>query len=168
VAKAIVTYCDVCLTDDDVYTEGTATPEFTIGRGKQKTLDLCDEHRKQYVTPFEELLSRLGTFVDKQRPPIAAANSTSALSPREQTQQSKRASTDKDETCPLCEKTYLRASGAEHFRQVHPGKSRAHVLHEHGLIDEVFECDERGCDLAFTAAQGLLMHRTRAHGYRAA
>jgi hypothetical protein len=157
-ARAIVTYCDLCL-KEDVYTEAAPTPQISIGRGKPKTLDVCEQHRKEHVDPFVELMSTLGQFVEGARPPIehpsAAGNGVAIVEPAN--------SRLRTETCVLCGETYQKASGLGHYRGRHPDKNRARVLLEHGLIERIWECEQKGCDEAFDSEQGRRMHTTRAH-----
>lgn len=160
-ARAIITYCDICLTDDDTYEAGTTVDGVQIGKTKPRTLDLCERHRKEYVQPLEDLLQRLGTPIDKALPPVAAAGALPAA-------QGKRVIEVADEQCPLCGDVYRRTSGESHFASKHPTASRARLFLERGLVDTIFDCDERDgkrkCDKAFLSKQGLGMHKMRVHG----
>lgn len=69
-ATEIVSWCDVCLLDDE---RVHAAPLRVALDGKApRALDLCDEHRKTYVEPLRELLSEHGTAVDDKRVPSRA------------------------------------------------------------------------------------------------
>src|SRR5262245_38273021 len=126
-AKSIVTYCDVCLTDDDTYTEARTIPVPPLtDRSKPRTIDLCELHEKQYVTPYVELVQRLGV-TDMQARPIAAP-STPASQQSSTTTAINRGSPQADETCPLCGDTYRRTSGESHFASRHPGENRARSM----------------------------------------
>jgi hypothetical protein len=169
-AKSIVTYCDVCLTDDDTYTEGRTIPvPAPTERSKPRTIDLCDVHEKQYVTPFIELVARLGV-TDTQAAPIASPSSARTTRPSaRQLAASRNASGPRkpiDETCPVCGVTYKRAQGEGHFGTYHKGMNRARELKRAAMIDEVFECDQRDCGDAFVSLQGLKMHKLRTHGIK--
>lgn len=167
-AKSIVTYCDVCLSDDDTYTEGRTIPCPPIGtQTKPRLIDLCEQHEKQYVTPFVELVARLGV-TESQLRPIMPRNGAIASAADVVTSEPTPVTHRKpiDETCPICGETYRRASGDAHFSGKHPDESRARVFLEEGLVDEIFECGERGCDDARLSAQGRQMHRLRAHGIK--
>jgi hypothetical protein len=168
-AKSIVTYCDVCLNEDDTYSEGRTIDDIGIGRAKPKTIDLCERHEKELVTPFVELVQRFGVSMDKGRPPVAAPSSV--VAPAAATQKSTRTKkttavvrTDGREACPLCGETFVKYGGESHFATRHPDQSRARVMLAQGLIDTIFECDQKDCGKAFTKMQGLQMHKSREHG----
>lgn len=160
-AQAIVTYCDICLSDDDVYEVGSPLDGVQIGKARPRTLDLCERHRKEYVTPLEDLLQRLGTAIDKARAPITPAAALPAST-------GSRVIEVADEQCPLCGEVYRRTSGESHFASKHPTASRARLFLERGLVDAIFECDfgsgKSKCDKAFLSRQGLGMHKMRSHG----
>lgn len=178
-AKSIVTWCDVCLTDDDVYTEARTISDVLIGRAKPKALDLCEQHEKQYLTPFVELVQRLG-ITDAQTRPVASPlvvekPAKRAKTPVEKPTPSKPVATKpkatkvtkgKQEKCLVCGESATKTSIAEHYKRLHPDVSRAREMLKAGVIDAIFECPAKGCTEAFPSNQAMKMHMYRTHGVK--
>lgn len=60
-AKEIVVWCDPCLDAD----QRTPSREVKIGlHGRWRTLDLCEQHEKELLTPLEQMVEAHGATVD--------------------------------------------------------------------------------------------------------
>lgn len=77
-AKSIVTYCDICLADDQYVNGSTRT--IALDNRKPRTIDLCDVHVKEYVEPLDDLLAKLGLTDTKaaKRGPVETRSAKSS------------------------------------------------------------------------------------------
>lgn len=160
-AKSIVTYCDVCLEEDESYIEGRTIDDILIGRQKPKSVDLCERHEKQIVVPFLELMQRFGVGVNG-RGPIPAPSSPSPVKPAA----TAVAVSDDTEACLVCGEVMKSASASYHYGSKHPDVSRARLMKDRGLVGAIYECDVKDCGEAFLTMQGVRMHKLRGHGIK--
>lgn len=183
-AKAIITYCDVCL-EDDVYAAETQTTRITIDNLSPRTIDLCEVHRKELVQPIEQALQRFGLTDAKaaKRAPVTPAvpgRTETPAKPADAPETPPAASGEPlalsdsgkpREACTLCGAVVNVTDAEGHWTSAHPGQSRARHAFELNIVDTIFECDEKisprkPCTAAYLKLQGLRMHIARTHGIK--
>lgn len=167
-AREFVTHiwCDVCLEQDDIRTEGSETPAITIGNMKPRVLALCDTHMKEHYEPVKQMLQELGQPVDL---------------PVQRSHRSDRVEEGEEMECPYPGCTgygpyRLKSSLRNHFKDVHGTTlveweaTQGGEVKPSAKIPEEFVCGVEGCDVAYDpavynrASQAIGMHRAKAHG----
>lgn len=151
-AQEIVTrvWCDRHLSKEGDHVEARTVGPITIGKDRDRLLDLCAECEADVYAPLAELLLAEGRSADTGR---RRHRSKTSSSPRPTTP-------DADGTYPCPEPDCDRVF--DHKNALGP-----HVFYTHRKpkTDErlPFGCAASGCDRSFTTQQGASMHYARTH-----
>lgn len=171
-------WCDLCLSIDDIHTEGKEVAPVTVGNNKARVLALCPEHKEEFFDRFVEALD-LGITTDalsaageRGRPPTRKASSSEIMCPLP------------DCASQLANSSSLRA----HVRNVHHTTMDEVLADGHSLFDPEgnlldyrpqarnkpkilrTECDFPGCTTVYEypdnarPAQAIGVHKRMAHG----
>lgn len=148
-AKIIVAYCDGPNHDDDERVAGTPV-RIALDDAAAQEVDLCDDCRKELVSPLADLLADLGQPVQK-----ATSQSPSRNSVRK--------------SCPECGSEFTRDGMRKHLRGFHDKE----VMEVGNIVRSLFgskrhqagqllTCPE--CGDEFDTPQGRGAHRKQIHG----
>jgi hypothetical protein len=143
-ARELVIWCTPCLFERDTRAEGRAV--IVSFDGKQaRTVDVCEDCEKQYVTPLRELLAQHG---DSKQP---VPRQHAAAAPRPPTTASKPSATRyvgrNRVECLICGHSVQYNGESTHYSHNHQ-TSKGRWLIDHGQGEGILECPIRGCDRA--------------------
>jgi hypothetical protein len=160
---SVLIWCDPCMEHG---VREPAVDELTITivgvmQSKARTLAVCEPHRKEYVDPLVEQLTRNSSLPDAQPRQVkkhAVAERGAQPAGEDGTQAALRGGGG--HFCPVCQHELSTDAGV-----------RGHCIREHGKslqqiqgIPTPYACRAEGCTVAFTRPNARTMHETRTHG----
>lgn len=132
-------WCDVCA-DQDTKSLAVCEQVVRLDDAPSLQIDLCQEHRSEFVDALEAILTKIGRTPDAMlatRPPRKLGRPPK--------------SDENGESCPICGLVYSRKNLSRHLRDVHQAE-----------LDGDFKCPE--CGRAFERPQSVGVHRRFTHG----